>query len=77
MIWRVEVFDSYPVAQIQGDRLQSQTNNFSFKKMALATVAKESYGTFFKGDTYLVYYASESKTDQHIHLWIGNESTKV
>lgn len=48
--------------------------------MQLKSTPKDSYGTFFKGDTYIVYFAQEVKsiiTEQHIHLWIGSESTQV
>ena len=48
--------------------------------MQLKGTPKDSYGTFFKGDTYLVYFAQETKsviTEQHIHLWIGSESSQV
>jgi hypothetical protein len=47
--------------------------------MQLKSTPKDSYGTFFKGDTYIIYNAQEIKSvvvDQHIHLWIGSESTK-
>ena len=48
--------------------------------MQLTIVPKEAYGTFFKGDTYLVYSCTESPSkqfSQHIHLWIGAESSTV
>lgn len=42
-------------------------------------VPKDSYGTFFKGDTYLVAtnmdVGSNKLGTQHIHLWIGSDST--
>ncbi len=48
--------------------------------MRLVPVPKEAYGTFFKGDTYLIYSSIDKniqKFTQHIHLWIGAESTTV
>ena len=48
--------------------------------MQLTAVPKDSYGTFFKGDTYLVYSSADSlnkSATQHIHLWIGADSTTV
>ena len=48
--------------------------------MQLTVVPKDSYGTFFKGDTYLVYSSTDSlgkSATQHIHLWIGADSTTV
>jgi hypothetical protein len=48
--------------------------------MNLNIVPKESYGDFFKGDTYIIYYASYDTNkvfNQHIHLWIGTETTNV
>ena len=76
-IWRIEVshFDSFAA--------HCPRTNEKFlvlKNMQLNTVPKDSYGTFFKGDTYIVYSAeqiSKSNLVQHIHLWIGSESTTV
>ena len=49
--------------------------------MQLVPVPKDSYGTFFKGDAYLIFANMEGihsrLTSQHIHLWIGAESTPV
>jgi hypothetical protein len=48
--------------------------------MQLKSTPKDSYGTFFKGDTYLIYFAQETKsviTEQHVFLWIGSESSQV
>lgn len=48
------------------------------EQLQLNPVPKDSYGVFFKGDTYLIYNATESASrllTQHIHLWIGSEST--
>lgn len=48
--------------------------------MQLNTVPKDSYGVFYKSDAYLIYHASgESSTkllSQHIHLWIGSDSSQ-
>ncbi len=47
--------------------------------MQLVPVPKDSYGTFFKGDTYLVASNTDALNNkigtQHIHLWIGSDST--
>jgi hypothetical protein len=51
--------------------------------MQLTPVSKDSFGIFFKGDTYLVFSsaaetsATKSTFVQHIHLWIGDESCNV
>ncbi len=48
--------------------------------MQLNPIPKDSYGVFYKGDTYLIFCASETSNKtlaQHIHLWIGEESTNV
>jgi hypothetical protein len=48
--------------------------------MQLVPVPKDTYGTFFKGDAYLIYSSIDQhakKLAQHIHLWIGAESTTV
>lgn len=49
--------------------------------MQLVPVPRESYGTFFKGDTYIIFANSENMNSkvisQHIHLWIGADSTTV
>jgi gelsolin len=50
------------------------------ENMQLCPVPKDSYGLFFKGDTYLIFSATETPSRsivQHIHLWIGEESTNV
>ena len=51
------------------------------ENMQLVAVPKDCYGTFFKSDTYLVYAslegASSRSLTQHIHLWIGADSTTV
>ncbi len=56
-------------------------NSENFQNMQLSPVPKDSYGIFYKGDTYLIFSASEasnkSSVVQHIHLWIGEESTNV
>lgn len=54
----------------------------------LVAVPREWYGTFFKGDAYVLYHAEEIKKStglsstspanliQHIHFWIGAEATQ-
>jgi hypothetical protein len=76
-IWRVEV-TKFP-SRVRSTILSAEIFYLVLKNMQLNTIPKESYGLFFKGDTYLVYYASETNRilSQHIHLWIGSESTTV
>lgn len=49
--------------------------------MQLNSVPKDSYGVFYKGDVYLIYHSVESSQpkvfSQHIHLWIGSDSSQV
>lgn len=44
------------------------------ENMQLTLVPKEQHGQFYKGDVYLVY--SSTLNEQHIHLWIGLESSR-
>jgi hypothetical protein len=44
------------------------------ENMKLTLVTKEYHGQFFKGDVYLVY--SYILNEQHIHLWVGIESSR-
>lgn len=52
--------------------------------MALVPIPKEEYGKFFKGDSYLLYSASErgqqagpdgavKEVEQFVHFWLGSE----
>lgn len=48
--------------------------------MQLNPIPKDSYGTFFKGDVYLIYNSYEIQPkmfSHHIHLWIGCDSSQV
>lgn len=51
-----------------------------FKDIQLINVSKDYHGIFFKMDVYLVYSCTETinkSISQHIHLWIGAESSEV
>jgi len=62
------------------------------QKLDLVPVPKEQYGKFFNGDSYIVYAATDygaaggpdtkvkaasgGKLEQHIHFWLGEDSTQ-
>ncbi|TRY61821.1 hypothetical protein TCAL_04385 [Tigriopus californicus] len=62
------------------------------EQLEVVPVPRDSYGTFFSGDSYIVYTAFErgqavgagtkvklsqgSKLEKHIHFWLGAESTQ-
>jgi hypothetical protein len=51
-----------------------------FKDTQLMNVSKDYHGIFFKMDVYLVYSCTETinkSISQHVHLWIGAESSEV
>jgi gelsolin len=48
------------------------------EKMDVAPVAKETYGTFYSGDCYIVLRTHDVKGRkvQDLHFWLGNNSSQ-
>ena len=49
------------------------------EEMELATVPRDQYGSFFKGDSYLVLSTVETKSgkfEYSLHFWLGEETSQ-
>jgi hypothetical protein len=55
-------------------------NIWRIEKFIVKEVPKNSYGTFYEGDSYIVLYTYKSPGSQklmwNIHFWLGKESTQ-
>ncbi|KAL1124642.1 hypothetical protein AAG570_001266, partial [Ranatra chinensis] len=64
---------------------------FFFQNLQLVAVPKDKYGTFYDGDSYIIYAASEygshinaghkpkevrGRIEMHIHFWLGAETSQ-
>ncbi|CAH1789863.1 unnamed protein product [Owenia fusiformis] len=48
------------------------------EKLKVVAVPKEKYGSFFKGDSYIILAVKEIKgrLDSHLHFWLGSDTSQ-
>ncbi|RUS90548.1 hypothetical protein EGW08_001725 [Elysia chlorotica] len=47
------------------------------ENMQVVPIAKEFYGEFFRGDSYIVLSIKDVRgLDSHVHFWLGNDTSQ-